>query len=304
MDEKGKNMDNTRIWLERLYERLARDPLPKIMYVGPVGRRFYNPPFSALQICYVTAGVFKGLRVGEGRHTIGMDEIAVLNTHFGVYTSDNPGAESWDLYIDTTNEPLFVELARMPLFGKWRVASHERLLAAFRTVAARTGTAAPAHWRYVTRGPASPISVSKASDPAMPAFLKAALYELVAILLDETQGKHAPRMSVSVQRAADFIAARYSDSRLGVSAIAKAASLSPSQLRRLFRREMGLTPMKFLVGMRIMQGRVLLEQTSLRIGEVAANVGFVDPLYFSRLFRAASGCSPQAYRRQRSRPRK
>ena len=42
----------------------------------------------------------------------------------------------------------------------------------------------------------------------------------------------------------------------------------------------------------------LLGTSPLPIHEIASQVGFADPLYFSRAFKAASGMSPRAYRQQ------
>lgn len=50
--------------------------------------------------------------------------------------------------------------------------------------------------------------------------------------------------------------------------------------------------MRFLRDTRLRQGAALLEQTSLRVGEIAARVGFKDPLYFSRTLARSSSAVP------------
>jgi AraC-like DNA-binding protein len=300
MEKTRKYMDKTRTWLTRLYERLGQEPFPKILYVGPIGSQWTNDPALALQICFMARGEHKAFHVGKLTCELGLHDVGLMNLHFGIRCPPSPGAGAWCLYIDTTNEPLFADLARNPLFFRFPVSRPERLLAAFHTVTSRSRVGTPAHWRYFVHGAGEPTTISAPSDPQNPAFLKAAFYELMAVLLDEAQraDDRLPRTSVAVQDAVDFIAAHYGDPNIGLKDIAAAAHLSQSQVRRLFRREIGDSPKRFLRGMRIAQSRVLLEQTSLRIGEIAAHVGFEDPLFFSRAFRLLSGCSPLAYRQR------
>jgi transcriptional regulator GlxA family with amidase domain len=48
---------------------------------------------------------------------------------------------------------------------------------------------------------------------------------------------------------------------------------------------------------RVRNAQVLLETTDGTVAEIAAIVGYEDPLYFSRVFRKARGLSPMKYRR-------
>ena len=57
------------------------------------------------------------------------------------------------------------------------------------------------------------------------------------------------------------------------------------------------TPHKYLVDLRIEKSKSLLI-SDMPISEVAFNVGFTDPLYFSRAFHKATGMSPIQYRKQ------
>ena len=298
MEITGNDMEITRMWLERIRLRVCREPLPGILYVGPVGATIQNPPIAAVQFCFMTDGVFRDLRVGALAHELRAGDVALLNMHFGIATTVTPGATNWNLYLDMTGDPLHAALAAAPLLRVWHTSSRERLLTAFRTVAARHSPAPPAFWRYMSHGPNIPPALSVNTSAAAAVFLQAALLELLAIMLDDVQSDASTRLTPAVQAAVDFMVAHYADPALDLQAIACAGQLSPSQLRRLFSRELHTSPMRLLHGMRLMHGRVLLEQTSLRIGEIAAGVGFADPLYFSRAFHAETGCSPQAYRQR------
>ena len=72
-------------------------------------------------------------------------------------------------------------------------------------------------------------------------------------------------------------------------------------LRKLFKREMGVTPHGFLTSLRMQMAEKLLCSSNLielNISEIAYNCGYSDALYFSRVFKKAFGCSPKQYAHQ------
>ncbi|HVZ64597.1 MAG TPA: AraC family transcriptional regulator [Lacunisphaera sp.] len=79
--------------------------------------------------------------------------------------------------------------------------------------------------------------------------------------------------------------------------LAGAAGMSVTHFSALFRRRTGFSPVDFLIRQRVRQAGQLLDSTSLSIREIAEQVGYDDPYYFSRCFRRVMGCSPRAYRK-------
>lgn len=73
---------------------------------------------------------------------------------------------------------------------------------------------------------------------------------------------------------------------------------SRSYLSRTFKSTTGMTIQKFLHDTRIRKAKKLLIDTTLSIQETATSVGINDSLYFSKLFRKETGCSPREYRNQ------
>jgi len=58
-------------------------------------------------------------------------------------------------------------------------------------------------------------------------------------------------------------------------------------------------PTKEMVLDRVMtEARRLLRFTDLGVGQIAARLGFSDPLYFSRAFSREAGAAPTAFRRR------
>lgn len=84
---------------------------------------------------------------------------------------------------------------------------------------------------------------------------------------------------------------------LSVSALAALEYLSPGRFRQVFRQIIGISPMDYIISLRINTACDLLRHTATPIGEIAAKVGYPDARYFSRLFYDRTGLTPSAFRR-------
>jgi AraC-like DNA-binding protein len=70
----------------------------------------------------------------------------------------------------------------------------------------------------------------------------------------------------------------------------------PATLARALSRATGRGTKEHVTDRVMLEAQRLLRFSELTVGEVAARVGFVDPLYFSRAFKRHAGESPLAYR--------
>ncbi|MEM7207481.1 MAG: GlxA family transcriptional regulator [Pseudomonadota bacterium] len=77
------------------------------------------------------------------------------------------------------------------------------------------------------------------------------------------------------------------------SELANAIGISKRQLERLFQRYLGCTPSGYYTELRLIEGRRLLIQTSLKITDIALACGFPSPGYFSNRYRSMFGYSPR-----------
>jgi AraC-like DNA-binding protein len=75
------------------------------------------------------------------------------------------------------------------------------------------------------------------------------------------------------------------------------AGLSVPHFSLLFRQLTGYAPIDFLIRQRIKRACKLLDYTHASIAQIAEEVGFTDPYYFSRCFRRVMGSSPVKYRK-------
>jgi AraC-like DNA-binding protein len=78
--------------------------------------------------------------------------------------------------------------------------------------------------------------------------------------------------------------------------LAHLTGYSAQHLNRLFQRILGVTPLQHLTHLRMRKAADLLAEGRLKIAAIAAQVGFDDPFYFSRVFREHLGLSPAAWR--------
>lgn len=97
-----------------------------------------------------------------------------------------------------------------------------------------------------------------------------------------------------IYRAKQVIEARYA-TELSLEELARAVSVSPYYLCRLFREALGCSFIEYLTKYRLEKALHLLSQ-GLSVKECAYAVGYNDPNYFSRIFRKYYQFSPTEYR--------
>ncbi len=99
----------------------------------------------------------------------------------------------------------------------------------------------------------------------------------------------------------NYIAADF-ERPLTVAAIAEVGGVSPATAERLFARYTGLSVLAWVRSRRLDEAARLLRTSGLRVNEVARRVGFVDPLYFSRVFSQTFSAPPSRYAAGQLRP--
>ncbi len=109
-----------------------------------------------------------------------------------------------------------------------------------------------------------------------------------------TERKETPQWQL-LKKALAYIEANYRDG-LTQGQVAHAVHLSPGYFSRLFRQEQGVTFSGYLTSLRLQKAQQLLRTSALSIGEIAAQVGYSDPNYFSRVFSKTYGMSPSEFR--------
>ena len=78
--------------------------------------------------------------------------------------------------------------------------------------------------------------------------------------------------------------------------VAEAAAVSQRHLERVFFEVCGLSPMAYLLELRLRHASLLLRGTSKTVAEIAGECGFEDPSYFARVFKRKYGAPPNQCR--------
>lgn len=133
----------------------------------------------------------------------------------------------------------------------------------------------------------------------------ALLYEILALLVQsQNQNQALKRQEIMpdyspelyVNYALEYICNNYTHVR--VQDIASYIGITRSYLTRIFKQQLNTSPQEYILTYRMEQGRRLLCTTKLSVQEVAARIGYEDPLTFSKVFKHAFGLSPKYYREQ------
>ena len=80
--------------------------------------------------------------------------------------------------------------------------------------------------------------------------------------------------------------------------VARQVGLCKSECCRFFKRQMGQSLFDYLLDYRIGRSLALLEEGGATVAEVASQVGFSNPAYFSKVFRTRMKLSPREYQKQ------
>ena len=87
--------------------------------------------------------------------------------------------------------------------------------------------------------------------------------------------------------------------KIYLSDIADACSISNTECCRMFKRQVGQSPMEYVKKYRIKRSLDFLDQKDYSIMQVAEMVGFDSQSYYTKVFRGMMKCTPQEYRRQK-----
>ena len=124
------------------------------------------------------------------------------------------------------------------------------------------------------------------------AYLKKVLEAAIALRDEEVQRQS----SGIVESALEVIDQNYEDENLSLNAVAKAINVSTNYLSAVFSQKMGKSFVEYVTQKRMTRAKQLLRQSGKRTGEIAAEVGYKDPRYFSFVFKKTQGVTPREYR--------
>lgn len=114
-------------------------------------------------------------------------------------------------------------------------------------------------------------------------------------VVPETEEENGEANSFIVKNALEYIRENFRE-KLRLSDVAEQVYVSQWHLSKLLNKHTGKTFSDILNGARMDQSKELLKDPSLRICDVAEQVGFQDLAHFSRVFKKMEGMSAGEYR--------
>jgi AraC-like DNA-binding protein len=271
-----KYMDNICAILEKTLHWAGRIEKIPVVFARPCRSRMLTDPRPLLEFYFHVAGKGFQVTVGNLKQIVKPGELIIMNAHLGNRGTCTDKWFYWCVSFDIHEYPVFEFLAAKPLLLKTRVRHIPAVKKAFSGVVRE----------YGRRGPLHAVRMKS----AVLNFL-AALWENVAPV---SSGLHS--YSPPIEKCLEKIHIHYADKFLRLDHLAAAANLSPDHFGRLFHTELGVSPVKYLTQYRIDRARELLLRGNLSIKEIASEVGFRDPLHFSRVFSTLTGLPPTQFK--------
>jgi two-component system response regulator YesN len=135
-------------------------------------------------------------------------------------------------------------------------------------------------------------SMSSSSQTATRAeTLYVQLNELMETYRESVEQEGIPYIKRSIAYIHDHL-----DKELTLQQVARHVHLNPNHFSEVFKRETGQTYIEFVTRMRMDLAKRLLDESPIKVSEVAGRVGYADMKYFSQLFKRSTGYTPSEYR--------
>ena len=99
----------------------------------------------------------------------------------------------------------------------------------------------------------------------------------------------------TIEQVCAHLAANYRQ-KFSLTEVAARFYLSPYYLSRLFKKSINLSLIEYINGVRIKAAQNLIEKSNESISDIAEKTGFMTTAHFRRVFKDATGLSPQQYR--------
>ena len=101
-----------------------------------------------------------------------------------------------------------------------------------------------------------------------------------------------------IERAAHYFKDNY-NKQISIEQYAEEHLMSVNWFIHSFKSVMKMSPMQYIISLRIAMAKGYLENSAKNIAEISNEVGYENALYFSRLFRKYTGMTPTEYRKKR-----
>ncbi|WP_156922195.1 helix-turn-helix domain-containing protein [Cohnella thermotolerans] len=124
------------------------------------------------------------------------------------------------------------------------------------------------------------------------------LQTVILLLLRNQQAAPPPSLSSVSEKVKAYIEENFR-LELTLSDLAEIVHVSSYHLAHVFKEEVGVSPIQYLIRCRIEEAKKLLLQTDLSVADISAEVGYPNANYFNILFKKVTGANPGKFRSKR-----
>lgn len=135
------------------------------------------------------------------------------------------------------------------------------------------------------------------SDITMNAHVELIVHWIIRSILGESMDMRAVSSDYSIARAQHYMEQHYGE-KITVEQLAALSYVSASSLTHKFKKELGISPIEYLIDIRIQKSKIYLQRKQLPLTEVAVICGFSSLSYFSTSFQKRVGLTPSEYQRK------
>jgi len=148
------------------------------------------------------------------------------------------------------------------------------------------------------------IELNRAAHPAQNMLIESLALALSAHMLrgytnaTGLEDRSTAAVDVAAIRRAITYVEDHPDRAISIGELAAAAGLSRFHFGRVFKRQLGISPAKYVEQARIEQAKLMIVSAQMSLADIAQAVGFADQSHFTRRFRAYEGCTPAQFARE------
>ena len=139
----------------------------------------------------------------------------------------------------------------------------------------------------------------KEGEPGYQQVAAGLVMELLGLIqmYDRTRGLSNKSIQTHIHQARELISERFRE-EVNPEDIASAVGMSYSNFRKQFKSYTGLSPVQYIIQLRIREAKSLLYQTNKSVKVIGSETGFMSSYYFVRLFKGKVGMTPGAFRQK------
>ena len=129
--------------------------------------------------------------------------------------------------------------------------------------------------------------------------LSAMIYYVFCVLKKTCRGKEISQSKRPVRKAREYVRQNILE-KITLKEMAAAVGFSPYYLSRCFRKDLGISPIRYVSKEKIKYARTVLTTSNSSVAEIAESLSYSSAASFINAFRAETGMSPTQYRKQKS----